>query len=131
LTDKKFFLKHGFDIVDKGFPYFELLCLKFNKQAETPSFSEKAKKGECENKNGFTLIFSNQCPFMEEYVHILSTVLMSKGLNFKIIKLENYQDAQNTASCFGTLGIFYKGVLKAHELMTEKNFIKFVDNLSK
>jgi hypothetical protein len=32
LTDKKFYLKQGFEVVDSAPPYFELLVLKFNKK---------------------------------------------------------------------------------------------------
>lgn len=129
LTDKKFFTKYGFELTDAAVPYFELLVLKFNRNAESPEFKEFAKKGECLNKNGFTFYFSNQCPFMEEYVNIFAEVLKGRNIDFQIIKLSDFTEAQNQASPFGTLGIYFNGKFVTHELMTMKKFNLLVDGL--
>jgi len=131
LTDKKFYTKHGFELIDTAAPYFELLELKFNKNAESPKFTDLAKKGECDNKIGFTFYFSNQCPFMEEYVYLLSEVLKSRNIEYQIHKLEDSKNAQQQGSPFGTLGIYYNGKFLTHELMAEKKFNTFVDDLLK
>lgn len=127
LTDKKFYLKHGFEIIDSALPYFELLVLKFNKNAENPAFTENAKKGVCQSKTGFSFIFSNQCPFMEEYVSLLSKVAENQEIAFEIKKLKSYEDAQQNGSPFGTLGIYYDGLFQTHELMTEEKFKVFIE----
>lgn len=129
LTDKKFYLKYGFELVDEAFPYFELLVLKFNKNSANPSFSENAKNGNCSNKNGFMFIYSNQCPFMEEYVGLLSEISKRMGIPCEIKKLLDYEEAQKMGSPFGTLGIYYNGVFKTHELMSEKKFEKFIEEI--
>ena len=71
--------KEGFETCDTEPPYFELMVLKFNKNAKSPEFSPNSKKGICDNKKGFTFIHSNQCPFMEEYVGIMTNVLKKKN----------------------------------------------------
>ncbi len=130
LTDKQFYQKHGFITVDYAYPYFELMTLKFNDTAKEPQFTEHSKTGDCEYKDGFTFIFSNQCPFMEDYVTLLSNIVVNKNIPCKIIKIPNYQTAQKIGSPFGTLGIYYNGKFMLHELMTELKFEKFVeDNL--
>jgi ribosomal protein S18 acetylase RimI-like enzyme len=129
LTDKKFYLKHGFELVDTAFPYFELLVLKFNAAAGNPKFFEAAKFGTCTNQDGFTFVYSNQCPFMEEYTGILTEVLKRKLISFQVIKLDKYADAQQFGSPFGTFGIYYNGRFITHELMPEKKFEKFVEEL--
>ena len=126
LTDKKFYLHYGFEVVDSAPPYFELLVLKFNKNTKNPHFTDNAKSATCSNKKGFTFIYSNQCPFMEEYAGLLSEVSKSKKISFKIKKLENYKEAQQIGSPFGTLGIYYNGEFKTHELLSEKKFEKFI-----
>ena len=131
LTDKKFYLKHGFEVVDSAPPYFELLVLKFNQKAKNPQFTDNVKNGTCSNKKGFTFIYSNQCPFMEEYVGILSEISKSKKISFKIKKLLNHKEAQQIGSPFGTLGIYYNGEFKTHELMPEKKFEKFIEEVTK
>lgn len=129
LTDKKFFIKNGFQVVDTANPYFELLVLRFKENAEIPKFTENAKAGICQNKNGFTFIYSNQCPFMEEYIGLLSEILKIKNINYEIIKLTSYKEAQEIGSPFGTLGIYYKGEFLTHELMSEKKFEKLIEEI--
>lgn len=129
LTDKKFYLHHGFEAVDSAPPYFELLLLKFNKKAENPCFTENVKKASCKNKKGFTFIYSNQCPFMEEYVTLLDSICKRKNLASKVIKLKNYSEAQEHGSPFATFGLYYNGKLKTHELMAEKKFMQFIEDL--
>ena len=129
LTDKRFYLHEGFEVVDSAPPYFELLVLKFNKKAKNPEFTERAKKGICDNKKGFTFIYSNQCPFMEEWVELLSKVVKKKKVAFKIKKLKSCNEAQQMGSPFGTLGIYYNGEFKTHVLMLEKKFEKFIEEL--
>ncbi len=129
LTDKKFFEHHGFEVIDTAEPYFELLILKFNKSAKDPSFTENVKKGVRSNEKGFTFIFSNQCPYMEEYVGLLADICKKKKIPCKIIHLKDCKEAQKVGSPFGTLGIYYKGVFKTHELMSEKGFEKFINEM--
>lgn len=129
LTDKKFYLKHGFKVIDTAEPYFELLYLELNPNAAKPKFAEIAKLGISEVKKGFAFYFSNQCPFMEVYVYKLAEVLKAKCIDFKIVKIENSTDAQKSPSAFGTLGIFYNGKFVSHELMTEKKFEELVDKI--
>ena len=131
LTDKKFYLHNNFEIIDTAPPYFELLVLKFNKNAKNPSFTENVKKGICNNKKGFTFIYSNQCPFMEEYVGLLSDICKDRKISCKVIHLKNHKEAQEVGSPFGTLGIYYNGEFKIHELMPEKKFEKFIETLIK
>jgi len=126
LTDKKFYQKHGFELIDSAQPYFELMVLKFNTKAENPKFTAKAKMAECDNKNGFTFIYSNQCVFMEEYVGLLNNVAKKLKQKTKTIKLTSNLDAQNNGSPFGTLGIYHNGKFVTHELMTEAKFEKLI-----
>lgn len=131
LTDKKFYLKHGFEIADTARPYFELLVLKFNGKAEKPRFSDNAKSGVCSNKSGLTFIYSNQCPFMEEYIAVLTEVTKRSGIAYKTYKLQNFREAQEIGSPFGTLGIYFNGEFQTHELMSEKKFEKYIERYKK
>jgi hypothetical protein len=74
LTSKKFYNKYGFETVDSAYPYFELLALKLNSPAPNPSFTQNTKKGTYNNTKEFSFIFSNQCPYMEEYRKIMAAV---------------------------------------------------------
>jgi len=126
LTDKKFYLKQNFAAIDRAGPYFELLELKLNKEAKSPSFTEKARQNTSIGSDGFSFIYSNQCPFMEEYVDLLNTVCIRKGLKSSVRKLSTYKEAQKEGSPFGTLGIYFNGAFITHELMTEKKFEELI-----
>jgi ribosomal protein S18 acetylase RimI-like enzyme len=68
LTDKKFYLKHGFRTVDIAPPYFELLALSFKPDGPSPRFADHVKMAYTHaEKKGLTFVYSNQCPFMEDY----------------------------------------------------------------
>lgn len=127
LTDKKFYLKRGFEVIDTALPYFELLALKFDSNVQNPAFTEKAKTGECDIKEGFTFIYSNQCVFMEEYVGLLNNIVKEMKEKATVIKLNSYDEAQSKGSPFGTLGIYYNGRFITHELMTEAKFRSLVE----
>jgi len=127
LTDKKFYIKQGFEVIDTAVPYFELLALRFNRESENPKFTEKAKIGECDVKKGFTFIYSNQCVFMEEYVGLLNSIVKDMKEKATIIKLNSSEEAKAKGSPFGTLGIYYNGKFLTHELMTETKFRSLVE----
>lgn len=122
LTDKKFYLKHGFEVVDSAPPYFELLALKLNPKAKLPYFLEHTKVNISSYDKGFTFVYSNQCPFMEEYITLLANLSKKKKIPVEIKKLKTHKDAQIMGSPFGTFGIYYDGAFLTHELMTEKKF---------
>jgi ribosomal protein S18 acetylase RimI-like enzyme len=103
LTDKKFFEHFGFKVVDQAQPYFELLAYKINKNSPNPQFAPSVKKGKISTKKDFSFIYSDQCPYMEEYVSIMANVLIKKKISHELIKLTNKTEAQKLGSPFGTL----------------------------
>ncbi len=143
LTDKRFFLQHGFEVVDSAPPYFELLALEFDGDeegatttpidtsmpSEPPAFTAAAKTGTCPVNAGFYFVYSHQCPFMEEYVHLLADLARQKGYPAAVKQLTSAVEAQAHGSPFGTLGIYFNGQLRAHAPMTEKGFEKFLAQL--
>jgi GNAT superfamily N-acetyltransferase len=129
LTDRKYFEYHGFEVIDSAPPYFELLVLKFNKNAKNPEFTKNAKQGTCDYKKGFAFIYSSQCPFMEEYVELMVKICNHKKIPCEVVQIKDYKEAQAKGSPFGTLGIYYNGEFKTHVLMTEKGFEKFIEEV--
>jgi ribosomal protein S18 acetylase RimI-like enzyme len=126
LTDIRFWISAGFEIVDEAEPYFALMAYRLNEKIPSPCFAERAKGGTCANRKGFTFIYSNQCVFMEEYVSLLAEVAKSENIEAKIIRLKDSDDAKHNGSPFGTLGIYYDGVFLTHELMTGEKFRKLL-----
>lgn len=129
LTDKKFYLKHGFRTVDTAPPYFELMTLKFNPDAPNPRFADHAKSGTTPCPNGLAFIFSNQCPFMADFTGIYAALARNHGFETTVIQLTSCEEAQRLGSPFGTMGIYFNGEFKFHELVTEARFGSFLMEL--
>ena len=129
LTDKKFIIKKGFVTVDQVDPDFELLLLELNENAQQPRFTDSVRIGDCKNKTGFTFIFSNQCPFMEKYMTLLTDITDDRGFYSQVIKIGSSAEAKETGSPFGTYGMYYNGKFVTHELFSEKKLGKYIDAL--
>jgi ribosomal protein S18 acetylase RimI-like enzyme len=129
LTEKKFFQKKGFEVADSAQPYFELMVLKFDEAAPVPKFTEGCKVGKTDVDEGFLFVYSNQCPFMEEYVHLLSAICEERGIKNKITKIRSSEEARQFGSPFGTFGLYYNGEFVNHELMSENKFRKMLDTM--
>jgi ribosomal protein S18 acetylase RimI-like enzyme len=127
LTDKKFFVKHGFETCDTAYPYFELLSYKLNKNASDPAFTDNARNGVFNNNKDFSFVFSNQCPYAEEYAKLMADVCEKRGKTTELVKINTTEDARKYGSPFGTFGIYYNGKFIHHEVMPEKKFNKFLD----
>jgi ribosomal protein S18 acetylase RimI-like enzyme len=126
LSDPKYLKYKGFKVCDTANPYFQLLYLPFDEEAEKPKFKECAKHGKIEEK-GLVLYYSNQCPHTEKYAPLIAEIAKARGCNFKLIKYETTEQAQNAPAPFTTYSLFYDGEFVTNEILSEKKFIKFLD----
>ncbi len=130
LADCKYLKYKGFELSDKAEPYFELWYLPFNEKAEKPKFKAHLKeKCECENKDGFTVYYTNQCPFTAKYVPILENLAEEQSVPFKAVHVTALAEAQSVPVPFTTFAMFYGGEFVTHEILSEKKFLKLVENL--
>lgn len=131
ISDKKFFIKQGFEVCDTAEPYFELLVYKNNPDSINPTFNEFVKKPNCSNKDGLTIYYSNFCPFTEYHTNEVVKKLSEKeGIPLKIIKIENLEQARENPSPFVIYSVFYNGKFVTHEIMNETKFNKLVGNIN-
>ena len=68
MSDTNWLLRQGFKEVERLSNGFSLLALKINPTAENPRFNECVKNGECPDKEGLVVYYSNRCPFTEFHV---------------------------------------------------------------
>lgn len=110
MNDTKWLLKQGFEEVEK-LPYgFSLLVKKFDKNVEQPKFRGSVKSGECENKDGLTVYFTNRCPFSEYHVtNSLIETVKNRDLNLEVVKFESLEEAQNSPTPATIFSLFYNG----------------------
>lgn len=126
LSDPKYLKYRGFEVSDTAEPYFELLYLPFEKSAEKPKFKECCKEGAI-HQGGLVLYYSNQCPHTEKYAHWIAEIAQARGIELALIKYETKQQAQNAPSPFTTYSLFYQGQFVTNEILSDKKFIKILD----
>lgn len=129
MTDKKFMLKYGFEVVDQAEPYFELLFLPLKKGCKLPKFLDAAKQGICQEHEGFRVYYSHQCPFMMYYVDLQGKVAAERGYAFEKILIDSREKAKVNPCPFTIFSLFYQGHFITHVLGTEKEFLKIIDRI--
>lgn len=125
LSDKSFYIKQGFEVVDSTDPYFELLALKFDKNADNPKFcntvSAKADLGK-----GITLFYTYQCPFTEYYVKELENLCKLNELNCNIIEITSKEEAQAALNPFPQYSLYLDGNFITNHIINESAFKKMI-----
>lgn len=110
MGDTKWFLRQGFETIEKLPNGFSLLALKLNAKAENPSFKECTRSGNCPNNTGLVAYFSNRCPFAEYHImNTLTETARKKNLSLKIIKLETMEQAQSAPTPATIFSLFFNG----------------------
>lgn len=127
LSDPKYLKYKGFKTIDTANPYFELMYLPFNETDEKPYFKAHIKQdNKIVKRNGFTLYYTNQCPFTAKYVPLLENIAKSKNIDFQVVHLVTAEQAQNAPSPYSTFSLFYNGEFITHEILSEKKFEKIL-----
>ena len=127
MSEKKFFLKHGFSLADTAPPYFELWFKPFSKNAMKPSFKQCAKNAQCDVKNGLAVYYTNACPFTEFYVNNeLKKIADKRGIKLHIKKLSTREVAQNHFVPHTIYSVFHEGRFVTQHILNEKYFDRFI-----
>ncbi len=110
MSDTKWFLKQGFETIESIQSGFSLLALKFNHKADNPSFKASVQTGECHEKQGIVVYYSNRCPFTEYHINeSLKETATKRNLPLKVIKLNAMEEAQNCSSPATIFSLFLNG----------------------
>lgn len=127
LSDPKYMRYKGFETVDAADPYFELMYLPFDKNAEKPCFKSSVKENrENDMQKGFTIYYTSQCPFTAKYVPILEEMAKKRDVDFQSIHMVTKEQAQNALVPFTAFSMFYEGEFITHEIQSEKKFEKML-----
>lgn len=130
LSDKKFFLKHDFEVCDSAPPYFELLVYKNKPNALNPTFNPAAKHNICSNQTGLTVYYSNQCPYTEYYTNtVLTESALKADIPLNIIKLTTRDESLKCPSPFTHYSVFLNGKFITHEILSENKFTKLIQTI--
>jgi ribosomal protein S18 acetylase RimI-like enzyme len=110
MSDTKWLLKQGFEAIEKLPSGFSLLVRKINQKARIPSFNESVKSGQCEDKNGLVVYYSNRCPFSEYHVTTsLQETASKRNLSLNVIKIDSMEKAQSAPTPATIFSLFYNG----------------------
>ena len=126
LADPKYLKYKGFTVCDEADNGIQLWYLPFTENAPLPKFKECAKHPHIEEK-GYVLYYTNQCPFNAKYVPVLEKIAKERNIQFKAIKLETKEDAQNAPAPITTYAMFVDGDYLTNEQMNDKRFIKLLE----
>ncbi len=132
MSDTKWFLKQGFEDVERTSSGFSLLVKKINPKAEIPTFNSSVKSGECSDKNGIVVYYSNRCPFAEFHAkESLTETAEKRNLPLKVIKLETMEDAQNAPSPATIFSLFLNGKFMTTDISVcmDKRYDKVMSKL--
>lgn len=125
------FLRHlGFQPVDEALPYFRLYWLPLGDAGAPPRFLPCAREQRGDKEDGFTLYYTQQCPFTTKYVPVAESVARRLGLPLQTIRLETAAQAQSAPTPFTTYSLFYRGRFVTHEILSEKRAEKFLRELA-
>lgn len=124
MVDPKFFRKCGFEVCDTAPPYFQLMVKRLNPSAPLPRFRESAKQATCEPFDGFTMIYSDLCPFTTYWVEQMKGFMAKYQRPIQTIRLTTREQAQNMPSAFAIFSLFLNGKFLTHEMMHESKFDK-------
>ncbi len=110
MSDTKWLLRQGFETVEKLPHGFSLLAKKINSNAVNPNFKDCVRNGECPDKDGIVVYYSNRCPFTEYYVReSLTETAKKRNLPLKMIKLETIGQAQSAPTPATIFSLFLNG----------------------
>lgn len=126
LADPKYLKHKGFSVCDEADNGIQLWYLLFSDNAVKPRFKECAKHPHIEEK-GYVLYYTNQCPFNAKYVPVLEDIAKERNIQFKAIRLENKEQAQNAPTPITTYALFSDGDYLTNEQMNDNRFLKLLE----
>ena len=99
MSDTKWLIRQGFEITEKLPNGFCLLVKKINPEAgiktAVPTFKDCVLSGECPDKEGIVVYYSNRCLFTEYHIqHSMKETAVKRKLPVRVIKLETLEQAQ-------------------------------------
>ena len=128
LSDPKYLAYKGFKIADVADPYFTLLYLPFDENADTPKFREQAKMPHI-SEQGFVLYYTAGCPYTAKYAPLIEECAKQNEIPFRSVLIDSRDDAQNAPAVWTNYAIFYNGKYITNEILSEKKFLALAESL--
>lgn len=119
LSDKKFFLHHGFSVVDTAGKDYELLALRFdNTPGQPPRFTLRAKQMQIDTDE-LTIYFSPQCPYIPNCVEQVKDYCAQNNIPLTLLPVDTLEKAKVLPCVFNNWAVFRHGVYQTNHLLNE------------
>lgn len=128
LSERKFFLHHGFRIVDEAGPYYELAVLQWNDSAPQPLFRQESRSLAVDQP-GIVVYYTQQCPFAFGVLQEWRAAAAERGIPFCAHLLNSREEAQRAPVPWTTFAFFYNGKYVSHEMMSRGKFERMLDGM--
>lgn len=116
LSDKKFMLKYGFEVVDTIGDEYELLALSFD--GTKPKFTDNAKKQSIDSKK-LTIYYGLQCPYIPNCIEQIENYCKNNNIELDLIKVDTLEKAKNMPCVFNNWAVFNNGKFETLHLLNE------------
>jgi ribosomal protein S18 acetylase RimI-like enzyme len=126
VADKSFFLHHGFEVVDRAPPYFELVVKSF-REAPLPRFNEGWQERTAEYGSGITVVWTAQCPYTAVHCQDILEVGQELRIPTDAIRLDCYEEVQAAPSPYGVFNVILDGEFLTHQPCGKKGFARLLD----
>ncbi|MDO5291364.1 MAG: GNAT family N-acetyltransferase [bacterium] len=123
LSDKKFLISFGFQVVDTIGEDYELLALSFDNTL--PRFTESAKRQTIENKE-LTIYYGQQCPYIPNCLADIKAYCTEHKVALRLIAVDSLEKAKDMPCIFNNWAVFYKGKFETVHLLTEAGLRKIL-----
>lgn len=125
LTDKKYMLKYGFEVVDTISDQYELLALSFD--GTKPSFMARAREM-CIDEQALTIYYGLQCPYIPDCMKQVEKYCAENAIPLNAIPVETLEQAKNLPCVFNNYAVFYQGKFQTVHLLNEGYLKKFIQS---
>lgn len=116
LTERKFMIKYGFEMVDTIDNEYELLALSFN--GSKPHFTDAAKKQSIESKD-LTIYYGLQCPYIPNCINEIQAYCKANEVKLNLVKVDTLEKAKAMPCVFNNWAVFYDGKFETVHLLNE------------
>jgi ribosomal protein S18 acetylase RimI-like enzyme len=124
LSDKKFLVKYGFEVVDTVGDY-ELLSLSFDNSK--PSFNESVRSLEIAKKE-LSIYYGNQCPYIPNCIKQIKDYCKEIEMPLNLIYVDSLEKAKQLPCLFNNWAVFYNGKFETVHLLNAKSLKKLIDS---
>ena len=118
MTNKKIFLKNGYTIAAES-NKDQLLVKQFTSGNFPEIIDYKSNLAKFQD---FTIIYSDQCPWVSRFIHEVKPVVREQKLKLNIQKISSASEAQQSPSLYSVFNLIYKGKILADRYISVTRF---------